>query len=510
MSGCAANRVVHGAPMSVLPEAYANLRRRHREVSLLTSASSVLNWDQETSMPAAAAAFRAEQLSFLEGQAHRLGTDPVVGGWIAKCEDTALVENTVEEANVRGWRRDYDLAVKLPSELVEEISHTTSLGHHAWIAARKASDFKIFQPHLEKIVDLCQRKADFWGWEECRYDALLGTYELGSRTSEIVTLFDALGPKLSALVDPAVERSSRVPANLLDGHYPIHKQEKFNREVAEAIGFNFQAGRIDTSAHPFCTDLGPGDTRMTTRYDERDFLSSLYGVLHECGHGLYDQGLDQSEWGRPAGRAVSLGIHESQSRLWENHVGRSLAFWTKWLPRAAQLFPHLAKLTPEQMTAAACQVERSFIRVEADEVTYDLHIILRFTIERQIISGELKVADIPEAWNALFKKFFNLSVPDVSRGCIQDVHWSFGGFGYFATYTLGNLNASQLMNRAHQEIPDLDAQLSSGNYVSLLKFVREKIHQHGSRFTPRELMKRATGEYTQSNYHLDYLEKKYC
>ena len=249
---------------------------------------------------------------------------------------------------------------------------------------------------------------------------------------------------------------------------------------------------------------------MTTRYDEKDFLSSLYGVLHESGHGLYDQGLPRAEWGRPAGRAVSLGIHESQSRLWENHVGRSLSFWTRWLPRAAKLFPHLAKLTPEQITAAACRVERSFIRVEADEVTYDLHIILRFTIERQIISGELKVADIPDAWNALFKKFFHLDVPDAAAGCLQDVHWSFGGFGYFATYTLGNLNASQLMHRAAQEIPHLETQLTSGNYAPLLDFVRGKIHQHGSTLKPQQLMQQATGETTQPHYHLSYLQEKYC
>jgi carboxypeptidase Taq len=417
---------------------------------------------------------------------------------------------SVEATNLRGWRRDYDLAVKLPASLVEEISHTTSLGHHAWMAARKAKDFALFQPHLEKIVRLCQAKADAWGWTEERYDALLGAYEQGARSAEIAQLFTVLEPQISQLLERAVARSQSVPKDILAGHYPIHQQQMFNEEVAMAIGFNFDGGRIDTSAHPFCTELGPGDTRMTTRYDETDFLSSLYGVLHESGHGLYDQGLPKDSWGLPAGRAVSLGIHESQSRLWENHVGRSVSFWKRWLPRAAELWPWLGSLTPEQMAAAASRVERSFIRVEADEVTYDLHIMLRFALERQVINGDISVAEIPAAWNALFEKSFGLQVPDAAQGCLQDVHWSFGGFGYFATYTLGNLNASQLMHKAYEIHPDLEEQLAQGNYTTLLAFVRDKIHRHGCRYLPQELMAEATGERTQAEYHLEYLREKYC
>jgi carboxypeptidase Taq len=490
--------------------AYENLSRRFHEVALLTSSAGVLSWDQETNMPPDAAAFRAEQMAFLEGQAHRLATGTEIGDWLAECEQTGADSNSLADTNLRGWRRDYDLAVKLPATLVEEIAHTTSLAHHAWMSARKAADFSLFQPHLEKIVTLCQAKADAWGWTDERYDALLGAYEPGAKSVEIAQLFSVLGPQISGLLDSALERSQSVPKELLAGHYPIEQQQQFNREVAAAIGFNFEAGRIDTSAHPFCTELGPGDTRMTTRYDETDFLSSLYGVLHESGHGLYDQGLPRESWGLPAGQAASLGIHESQSRLWENHVGRSVSFWTRWLPRAAELWPWLAALTPEQMAAAAARVERSFIRVEADEVTYDLHIMLRFALERQVINGDISVAEIPEAWNALFEKSFGLQVPDVSQGCLQDVHWSFGGFGYFATYTLGNLNASQIMHQAHLAHPDLDHQLALGNYAPLLAFVRERIHRHGRRFLPQDLMYEATGERTQAQYHLDYLQEKYC
>jgi carboxypeptidase Taq len=343
-----------------------------------------------------------------------------------------------------------------------------------------------------------------------RYDALLNLYEPEAKSSEIAALFGDLGPKLANLIPLAEERSNQTPANLLEGHYPAALQKKFNREVAAALGFEFNAGFLATSAHPFCTELGPLDVRMTTRYDESDFLSSLYGVMHETGHGLYDQGLSKAEWGYPAGKAISLGIHESQSRLWENHVGRSEAFWTHWLPKAAEYFPNLKKLTPSQMTVAASRVERSLIRVEADEVTYDQHIILRFGLERDLINGTIGIREIPERWNASVKDLLGLSVPDAARGCLQDIHWSFGGFGYFATYSLGNLNAAQLMQTARKEFQDLDASLATGNYAPLLEFVRTRIHQHGSTYQPAELMKRATGRSTESGPLLEYLMGKYC
>jgi len=362
---------------------------------------------------------------------------------------------------------------------------------------------------LEKLVRLVQEKADRLGWEDCRYDALLDEYEPGARTADISALFATLGPAQSALVGPATEISKRQPEDLLAGDYPVPAQQAFNREVAEALGFDFTAGRIDTTAHPFCTELGPRDTRLTTRYDTADFLSSFYAVLHETGHGLYDQGLSKEEWGRPAGEACSLGIHESQSRLWENHIGGSESFWEHWLPRACHHFPHLAKFMPAQVAAAARRVSPSFIRVEADEVTYDLHIILRFEIERRIVNGELAVPDIPAAWNEKFRELLGLQVPDDARGCLQDIHWSFAGFGYFATYTLGNLNASQLMRAARTVHPSLDAELARGEYTSLLAWLRQNVHAHGRRFSAPNLMSHATGEPTDAKYHLEYLRGKF-
>ena len=275
------------------------------------------------------------------------------------------------------------------------------------------------------------------------------------------------------------------------------------------MGFDFEAGRIDTTTHPFCSGLAPGDTRLTTRYDETDFLSSLYGVLHECGHGLYEQGLPKTEDGLPVTDASSLGIHESQSRLWENHVGRSPAFWEHWFPRAAEHFPSLRNLTPTDLAGAGSRSERSFIRVEADEVTYDLHVMLRFDLESRLMAGELEVADVPAAWNAAFEELFGLKVDKDANGCLQDIHWSMGSMGYFPTYSLGNLTAAHLFHHARRLKPEIDGELRAGNYGTLLGWLREKIHLPGRRWMPGELIERATGEVLNPAHHIAHLRERY-
>jgi carboxypeptidase Taq len=488
---------------------YSNLLARSREIVIVDSASALLNWDEETFMPRAALTYRAEQLAFFSGWSHRQFTAPEVGDWIKACEDHGFTAESGEAANVRNWRWAYNRQTKLPTDLVEEFNRASTLARGAWAEARRRSEFAPFRPHLEKLLDLSRRQADHWGYAESRYDALLEGHERGARAAQLAKLFTELRPAIVELLGPIAEKSASIPADLLCGDYPIAAQQAFNREVAEAIGFDFNSGRIDTATHPFCTGLGPGDTRLTTRYDEHDFTESLYGVLHEAGHGLYDQGLPREHHGTPLGSAVSMGIHESQSRLWENHIGRSLAFWEHWHTRASHYFPALNKLSPEQISAAVNRVAPSFIRVEADQLTYDLHIILRFELELKLISGELTVGDVPRAWNEEFKKMLGLSVPDDARGCLQDIHWSLGAFGYFPTYTLGNLNAAQLMRRARQDRPELEDDLARGNYGSLLQWLREKVHQTGQRFLPPELMRRATGETTNARHHLDSLRKKF-
>ncbi|HWI57969.1 MAG TPA: carboxypeptidase M32, partial [Bacillota bacterium] len=415
-----------------------------------------------------------------------------------------------EAANVREWRRRYDRATKLPQKLVEQFERTRAHAREAWKEARQRSEFKLFQPHLMQLLALNRQMADCWGFEESPYNALLDEYEPGMRVGPLRTLFAELRPAIGSILGPALEGSASVPENFLDGHYPIAAQQALNQKVAEAIGFDFGAGRIDTTTHPFCTTPGSGDCRLTTRYSEQQFTQSLYSILHEAGHGLYEQGLPAEHFGTPLGSAASLGIHESQSRLWENHVGRHPAFWEHWHPIACEYFPELKKFSPAQMTAAVNRVAPSFIRVEADQVTYDLHILLRFEIEVKLIEGQLAVADVPAYWNEEFEKMLGLKVTKDADGCLQDIHWSLGTMGYFPTYTLGNLNAAQLMHRALLDHPGLESDLAQGDYRTLLTWLREKVHRHGLLYVPQELIKQATGEPTRSTYHLEYLRKKFA
>ena len=488
---------------------YQKLLKRFGQITLLGSTAELLAWDQETHMPAKALGFRAEQLAHLSGSAHRLATSGKLGEWIAACEDHGYPTDSDEAINVREWRRDYDRATRVPTRLVEKLERVRTMSREVWIGARGESKFRVFQPHLQKLVDLQLQLADCWGFEESPYDALLEEYEPGAKRSQLVELFEGLKPEIVAILGPAAERAKSLPADLLKAHYPVSAQQAFNRKVAEAMGFDFDAGRIDTTTHPFCTGLGPHDCRLTTRYNEGDFTQSLYGIMHEAGHGLYDQGLPPAQFGLPLGTFCTLGIHESQSRLWENHVGRSRVFWEYWHPAACEHFPILKDFSPEQVTLAVNRVQPSFIRVEADEVTYDLHIALRFEIEVRLMERELRVADVPGFWNERFEQMFGLHVDNDANGCLQDIHWSLGSFGYFPTYTLGNLNASQLMHRARGTLDRLDDSLAQGDYAPLLQWLREHVHQHGRRFSANGLMAHATGEPTLASYHLDHLKSRF-
>jgi carboxypeptidase Taq len=488
--------------------AYENLCQLAHEIALLGSTASTLGWDQETYMPAKALDHRAEQLAYLSAKSHALAT----GKAFRKTLDLALKEGAArgsqKAANLREWAYEIERASRIPTLLVAEESNITAHARNVWVEARKKSDFSIFSAYLEKILSIARRKAELWGYQDEPYDALLVGYERGARTRSIAHLFDELQPRVTAIAKSAVDKSRAIPSTLLRGKYPSAKQQQLNREVAASIGYDFEAGRIDTTTHPFCTTLGPMDVRLTTRYDEADFTSSLFGVLHEAGHGLYEQGLPAHEFGRPAGTSVSLGIHESQSRLWENHVGRSQAFWEKWLPRASELFPSLRKLSIGDFMAAIHRAQFSFIRVEADEATYDLHILLRFHIERRLLAGSLEVRQIPHAWNDQFEHLFGVRPPDDARGCLQDIHWSMGGLGYFATYTLGNLNAAQLYAHANRDRKIRSAS-ASANYAPLLAWLRTHIHSHGSALLPNKLIARATGRTTDSTAYLSHLRERF-
>ena len=519
MSGCVSGREVggfSGCPAALCSgimanNAYAQLRGLHRQAGTLGSLGSLLGWDQETYMPHGGAAFRSEQQGMIAAMAHEKRTSKQVGDLIAECEgDKALLADPAVAANIREMRRDYDLATKLPGELVAEIARTTSLAQEAWKLAREKDDFGAFSPWLEKVLGLMRTKAGLYGGGGELYDALLDEYEPGMTGAEIGGIFTPLQGRLSAFVAELVG-SKHQPVDVLAGmDVPNERQHAFGLEVLGGIGFDLGTGRLDTTTHPFCSGIGPGDTRLTTRYGTTSCLEPLSSTMHEAGHGLYEQGLPKGEhFGEPLGEAVSLGVHESQSRMWENFVGRSRVFWGWALPVAKRHFgPVFDGATVEGVYGAVNRVQRSFIRVEADEATYNLHVMLRFGLERDLVSGALAVKDLPGEWDKRFKVLFGLEVPDNRRGCLQDVHWSCGLIGYFPTYTLGNLYAGQFWEQIHKDLPGLEGEIARGEFSSLLGWLRSKVHAHGRRYRAGELCRLVTGRPLTPEPFMRYLEGK--
>lgn len=483
--------------MSTSNNAYETLRKSMREISLLSSAGSVLHWDEQTNMPRAGTEFRADQVSLIARTVHEQFTSAKIGEQLSAAEQSngKSDPDSDESANLREWRRDYTRATKLPSSLVEELSKTEVLSQSAWAQARKQSDFNSFKPWLKKMMDLKKQVAKCYGYKQHIYDALLDEYEKDETAEGIRKVFESLRDPLVELVGRIQSSGKKAPSEIMERTYPIPQQNQFGKAAAEAIGFDFTAGRLDISVHPFCTGLGAGDTRMTTRYNENDFVGAFFGVLHETGHAMYEQGLPKKErFGEPIAESVSLGIHESQSRMWENLVGRSKSFWKHMMPLARSTFGKtLDGVTDEQWYFAINDVQPTFIRTESDETTYNLHILLRFEMETALLSDQLGVDDVPGAWNEKMKKYLGITPKDDAQGCLQDVHWSAGLVGYFPTYTLGNLYSAQFFEQARKEVGDLDAMFAKGEFKPLLGWLRERIHRHGRKYSPRQLVKRITG-----------------
>ncbi len=496
-------------------DAYVELVRRSKEVAVLQSCSSVLGWDQQTYMPKAGAGFRGDQLSLIASLSHEKATDPKIGELLAVVEGSSVVANaeSVEAANVRELRHGYDRVTKLPKRLVEELAKVTADAHEAWVEARSKSHFATFQPLLEKVVALKREEASAVGYADHPYDALLDEYEPGATSAEIRHVFAGLSKELVPLIQAVADSGKKPKPGVLERDYPVDRQKWFAESAAIAMGFNFQAGRLDTTAHPFCSPFGPGDCRLTTRYNPRCFNDSFFGVMHEAGHGIYEQNLPVAHYGTPCGSHSSLGIHESQSRLWENQVGRGKPFWQHFFPRLKQAFPAiLDDVSPNEFDFAINEVKPSFIRVESDEATYNLHIVLRFELELDLMSGNLQVSDLPTAWNERFQKLLGLTVPSDRDGCLQDVHWSFGGIGYFPTYTLGNLYAAQFMDTVKRDVgtDSLAEQFSHGDFTALKSWLVSHIHTHGRRFRASELCRRATGNALTPAPFVAYLKEKLC
>lgn len=493
---------------------YTRLLEASREANLLGATASILGWDQETMMPPGGLDYRSRQLAQLARLAHERATDPRIGAWLAACEsDRSIVGDprSVEAVNVREIRRAYDRATKLPASLVEEFAAVTSIAQHEWAEARRDSDFARFRPHLERIVGLLRRKAECFGWTKGgeAWDALADEYEPGCTAAEVESVFRPLRERLSTLVAALLASKKAPPSGFNDFPVPIEAQERFSRLVTERLGFDYTRGRLDRSTHPFCGGSHCNDVRMTSRYSERCLNDGLGSSMHECGHGMYEQGLQYEHVGTPMGESVSLGIHESQSRMWENQVGRSRAFWT-WamgeLPAIAG--DGVRRFSLDELYGAANVVEPGFIRVDADEATYNLHVMVRFALERAVMRGDLEVAGIPSEWNRLYREFLGLDVPDDRRGCLQDIHWSMGSMGYFPTYTLGNLYAAQFFEAARRELPGLEEGFTRGDFDPLRRWLNERIHRQGKRFLPKDLCVQVTGQPLSAEPLMRHLEGK--
>jgi carboxypeptidase Taq len=477
-------------------EAYDELMRWTRREALLASCAELLGWDELTYMPRRGGAHRAEQMALLAGMLHQWGTDPYLGELLAAVEGSSLIADPAapEAVNTREVRRIYDRQTRLPRSLIEEAARVTSIAQQEWEVARAQADFARLRPWLEKVVAIRRREGELLGRGNGPYDALLQDYEPGATGADIARFFEALRGDLVDLVGTLAAVPGRRDHAVLRREYPADRQRLFGERVASAVGFDFQRGRLDTAVHPFCASMGPGDCRLTTRYSRNDFSDAFFAVLHEVGHGLYEQGLDPIHWGTPMGEPPSLGLHESQSRLWENQVGRSRAFWRHFFPQAQEAFSQaLGDVSEEGFYRAVNHVEASTNRVRADEVTYNLHILIRFELEQALVSGDLAVAELPAAWNEAYRRTLGVTPANDAEGCLQDGHWPAGQIGYFPTYTLGSLFAAQLFARAAADLGDLDAQMARGDFEGLRGWLATHVYRQGGRYPAGVLLARATG-----------------
>lgn len=491
--------------------AYDALEKEMRELAVLGSCASLLGWDEETYMPPAGRAHRGEQKAAVIGLVHERLTAPRVGEWIAAAEGADwLAEDGAAAANLREWRRAYDKSVKLPLALVKAYSRAVTASRGAWQEARRNNDFQSFLPTMSETLKLTMERADAIGYESERYDALLDAYEPYMKTGQIETLFADMRPALVSLVERIAAAPRRPDTSILKRSFPADRQKPFVTEAVRQIGFTLDAGRLDVTTHPFCTRIGPGDVRILTRYDENFFNMAFFGCMHEAGHGLYERQLPAERYGQPVGVAASLGVHESQSRTWENLVGRSRAYWEYQYPNLQKAFPEsLGGVSVDDFVFAINAVEPSFIRVEADEVTYNLHVMVRFELELAMVRGDLALADLPGAWNEKFKSYLGITPPSDAEGCLQDVHWGAGLIGYFATYTLGNMYASQFFARAQEELGDQHANFRKGKFDDFRIWLKESIHTHGFRYKAAELVEKVTGRPPSSKDMLEYMTSKF-
>ena len=493
-------------------ETIDQLKNKLIELSHLKSALALLSWDQEVNMPPKGGEVRAKNMGYMAGLLHEKFLSEEFET-ILKSALKLRVEGKLDERNlamVREVEREFNLEKKLPADFVKESMELIARAQMAWVQARKNSDFKFFAPFLSKIVEFARRTANYLGYKESPYDALLDVHEPGLTAFEASQTLNELKNFLVPFIQKIKDSKIKIDSDVLKGNFPKEKQEQFNREVIKQMGFDLEAGRVDVSTHPFAMGLHPHDVRLTTRYYEENMMESLTGIIHETGHGLYEQGLPMEDFGSPLGEALSLGIHESQSRMWENIIGKSLSFWKHFYPKLQKQFPVPFKKIPlGDFHKIINRVSPSLIRTEADEVTYNLHVILRFEIEKGMLEGNVKLENLPKIWKEKMKEYLDIDVPNNTLGVLQDVHWSTGGIGYFPTYSLGNLYSAQFYAQMKKDIPNLDLKISKGRFDDILVWLRKNIHSRGKTYKANDLAKKVTGEYLTARHWNDYIKKKY-
>lgn len=487
---------------------YGDYQTKMQKIADLRYAAAVLGWDQETYLPEKGAESRARQLSTLSSLAHDLFTEAALGELLGtlKRDDTL---DPIQRRNIQLTLEDYEKNKKYPAAFVEDLSRTSSASYHAWMKARRENDYRIFEPLLEKMVNLKRKETELLGYQHHPYDALLDDFEKGATVAMLDNIFGEVRRELKDYLSEVMAQAAPDDSIL---HQPFDRQKQwdFGVDLLKAMGFDFAAGRQDISEHPFTTSFSARDVRVTTRIDENDFGNMTWSCIHEGGHALYEQGLPAEAYGLPAGEAASLGVHESQSRLWENCVGRSRPFWSHFYPALQKLFTaQLNNVALDDFYRAINRVHPSLIRTEADELTYHFHVMIRYEIEKQLITGTLRVNELPEAWNSMYREYLGVEVPDDRRGVLQDVHWSHGSFGYFPTYSLGSFYAAQYFAQAEKAIPQLESHIAAGDLMPLLHWLRENIHRHGRYYTAEELSEKVTGEKLQWKHFMRYIRRKY-
>ena len=486
----------------------AELKHRLAEISDVGKALALLGWDQRVLMPPAGGAVRAEQLATLNRIIHERLTSPEMGRLLEELEPygDGLPYDSDDASLIRVTRRDFEKAVRVPGDLRVEVARAASRGYDAWQEARTTSNFELLRPHLERNLELRLQYAECFAPYDDPYDPLLDDYEPGMKTVEVQRVFDVLKPELKAIVADVADREP-VDSSALVGSFPADRQKQFALQVLERFGFDPTAWRFDETAHPFASNVGINDIRLTGRYDDGRF-EGLFAAMHEFGHGVYEHGVDEALERTPLARGTSMALHESQSRLWENLVGRSRAFWRYFFPHVQEIFPDaFGGVEEEAFYRAVNAVEPSLIRVQADQVTYSLHIILRFELEREMIAG-LDLRELPRIWNERMRDYLGIDVPDDARGVLQDVHWGGGGLGYFPTYALGNVVSLQIWERLATELPDLDEQFARGEFGQLRGWLRENLYRHGRKFTPQETLEQLTGGGLDPAPYVRYLRRK--